>query len=266
MNLNQIFFSSVAPFAGNRPSASYQLSLIGRIMGSQIPRLSLKPKFVLLIVSLFAFLFAVESAYAQSANSGCGPLGNAFGPFDYRVERGNALFLVESTHFLPYIEAVVRGHTSTTPGPDIDYTLRAFPNHHRALISMVRLGEKEKTTKPIGSRYSIDCWFERALRFRPDDTTVRMIFASYLSDTHRASAAEDQLEQAAILAKENPFTQYNIGLVYFDMKLYDKALFQAHRALALGFERTQLRDMLEKAGKWQPPAVEPPGASISAPK
>ena len=223
--------------------------------------LHLRSGFICLLGGLLNGIFAAIPAFAQANNSACGPLANAFGPFDYRTERGNSLYLVESTHFLPYIEMLIRGHTSTTPGDDIDYTLRAFPNHHRALLAMMRLGEKEKTPKPLSSRYTVECWFERAVLFRPDDTTVRMIFSTYLSKNKRIPEAVTQLEQAAAIAKDNAFTHYNIGLVYFDMKIYDKALGQAHTALALGFERTELRDLLEKAGQWKYPATAPAARS-----
>ena len=229
-----------------------------------------KSGFTGLMFGLLSGLFAATPAFAQSGSPACGELGNGFGPYDYRTERGENLRLVEGAHFLPYIEALVRGKTSTTPGPDIDYTLRAFPNNHRALMAMMRLGEKEKTPKPFGSRYSVECWFERAVLFRPDDTTVRMIFSTYLSKNRRVPEAVAQLGQATAMAKDNSFTHYNIGLVYFDMKIYDKALAQAHRALALGFTRIELRDLLEKAGKWQEPsttsAVIPADVPNAAPK
>lgn len=217
----------------------------------------LNTRFVLLFLSLLGSFLIATPVFSQSGNSACGSLDNAFGPFDYRTERGNNLYLVESTHFLPYIEALVRGHTNTTPGDDIDYTLRAFPNHHRALLAMMRLGEKEKTPKPRNARYTVECYFERAILFRPDDSTVRMIFSTYLDQNKRIPEAVAQLEQATAIAKDNAFTHYNIGLVYFDMKIYDKALTQAHKAMSLGFVRTELRDLLEKAGKWQDLATGP---------
>lgn len=223
----------------------------------------------ILLFSVFNGVFVFTPAFAQVANPACGPIANSYGPYDYRTERGEPLYLVESTHFLPYIEALVRGHTSTRPGGDIDYTLRAFPNHHKALLAMMRLGEIEKTPKPASSRYTVECWFERAIQFRPDDTTVRMIFSTYLSKNDRVPEAITQLEYATAVAKDNSFTHYNIGLVYFDMKIYDKALVQAHRALALGFERAELKDLLKDAGQWRdpaPPTASPPADPAAAPQ
>jgi Tfp pilus assembly protein PilF len=212
-------------------------------------------KFAILAV-LAAFFGVSHIASAQTSYSSCGSLENAYGPFDYRKERNGKLHVVEAFHFTPNIESLIRGNSGPLGG-ELDYTLRASPNHHRALLAMVRLVERLKTPQPTGSHYTIDCWFDRALRFQPDDTTVRMIFATYLSDNNRKAEAIEQLERADATAGENAFTHYNIGLVYFDLKEYERATQQAHKAMALGFEWTTLREMLEKAGHWKPPPTEP---------
>ena len=205
-----------------------------------------------LIGCLFAISGAIP-AWAQSANTACGSITNGTGPFDYRTDR-DKLPVVTGAHFTPEVEALIRGTTNTRPGGDIDYTLRAIPNNHRALLAMMRLGEKEKTPQPSGSRYSIQCWFERAVLFRPDDGIVRMIYSTYLNSNGRAPEATRQLEIATSYAKDNAFTHYNIGLHYFDMKNYDRALLQAHKAIELGFTQPVLRDKLKSVGKWVEPA------------
>ena len=210
-----------------------------------------------LLMALLIAALSGTSTFAQTVGVNCGQLRprGQFGPYDYRTERGQPLELVEGGHFLPQIEALISGKREKRAAPDIDYTLRAFPNHHRALMAMVRLGEKEKTSKPDGSNYTIECWFERAVLFRPDDTTVRMLYARYLNKNDQQSKAVAELGHATVLAKENGFTHYNIGLVYFEMKIYDKALASAHRALELGFDRPELRDLLKEAGQWREPSA-----------
>lgn len=192
-------------------------------------------------------------AFAQSSQSSCGTLYSQgqYGPYDYRTDR-DKLPIVLGAHFTPEVEALIKGKSGTLGG-DIDYTLRAIPNNHRALIAMMRLGEKQKTPQPAGSHYSVECWFERAIRFRPDDSIVRMIYSTYLNKNGRQAEANSQLETATVYAKDNPFTHFNIGLHYFDMKNYDKALVEAHRAMALGWTRTELRDLLIGVGKWSDP-------------
>ncbi len=217
-------------------------------------------------------IFAGFPVFAQVNASICGPLANSdFGPYDYRPTNFVSdnlephkykLWLVESAHFAPRVESLIGGQSrwaakNEPPGGDIDYTLRAFPNHHRALMSVMKYGERKKNPQPAGLRYSVECYFERALRFRPDDTIARMLYATYLTKNSRAPEAVSQLEISTNLAADNAFTHYNIGLVYFDLKAYDRALVQAHRATKLGFERTELRDLLKNVNKWQEPQVEP---------
>jgi len=205
------------------------------------------------LACLWIVFLATSSAFAQTSGAGCGSLANAYGPYDYRTDH-DKLPLVTGAHFTEVVESLIRGTTSKRPGGDIDYTLRAIPNNHRALIAMMRLGEKEKTPQPIGSRYSIECWFDRAIRFRPDDSIVRMIYSTFLNKNGRIQEATAQLGIATSYAKDSAFTHYNIGLHYFDLKNYDKALAQAHKAIELGFVQTDLRDQLRSVGKWTEPA------------
>ena len=217
-------------------------------------------------VALYA-VAAVQGAHAQGTPepiSDCGTLYSAgqYGPYDFRNEK-DKLPIVLGAHFQPYVEALVRGHTNVTPGGDIDYTLRAIPNHPNALISMMRLGEKEKTAKPRGSRYSVECWFERAIRFRPDDQVVRMIYTGFLTKANRNSEALGQLQVVVNGAKDSAFTHYNAGLLYFDLGEYAKASAQAHRAAELGLDRPELREKLKAAGRWTDSVAVAPVPSAS---
>ncbi len=221
----------------------------------------LNKNLALWIAGLWIAIFASSSALAQAVSGNCGPLTNGYGPYDYRTD-GDKLPIVTGAHFTEVVESLVRGTTNTRPGGDIDYTLRAIPNNHRALIAMMRLGEKEKTPQPSGSRYSVECWFERALRFRPDDSIVRMIFSTYLNKSGRIPEATTQLEIATAYAKDSAFTHYNIGLHYFDLKNHDKALVQAHKAIELGFTQTALQGKLQGVGKWTEP-TEPPATPMA---
>lgn len=216
---------------------------------------------LLLRFSSTAFLLlgcGFVNAQNQAVPSACGPLNppGQYGPWDYRTD-GDRLPIVLGAHFTPEVESLVRGKSGYL-GADIDYTLRAIPNNHRALIAMMRLGAREKTPQPSGSRYPVECWFERALRFRPDDSIVRMIYSTYLANQGRIDNAKCQLKAATAYAKDNAFTHFNIGLHYFDLKDYEQALVQAHKAMSLGFPRTDLRDKLQGVGKWIEPIEKPP--------
>lgn len=221
------------------------------------------------MLSLLILMLASNWAVAQGEGAGCGSLENGFGPYDYRAERGKTdgsgtyqhkLWLVESTHFTAPVEALIKGHATLHPGGDIDYTLRAFPNHHRALLAVMRLGEKTKPQRALGLRYDYPCYLERAVRFAPDDPIARMIYATHLAKVNRTSEAVLQLDYATTLAADNPFTHYNLGLVFHDLKIYDKALARAHRAIELGFPKAELRDLLVAAGQWRDPPAGAPKA------
>jgi tetratricopeptide (TPR) repeat protein len=221
---------------------------------------------VLNALSGFLFLIAPALAQAQAMSGGC-PLdfSNAH---DYRPEKyvyentyrshGVLLKLVEDAHFTPEVEILQRGKSGSMPGPDIAFTLRVYPNHHRALIAMVALGEKEKTSQPNGANSSVECWLQRALGYRPDDNIVRMIYAQFLIKEARGKEAEQQLVYVADHADENAFTHNNIGLLYAKLKNFEQALFHAHKAQALGLATPILMAQLKKAGQWVDPAPTQP--------
>ncbi len=212
---------------------------------------------------LTALLAAGTSALAQPNGGACGSLANAFGPFDYRHVRGHELQIVEGAHFTPAVEALIRG-SSGYLGSDLDYTLRAFPNHHRALVSMMRYGEKTKSPQPPNTQYPVECYFERAIRFQRDDVIARLLYATFLQKADRHDEANAQLQQAEGFAGDNAFSHYNIGLVYLDGKNYQGAVRQAHRAYELGFPRTELKDRLVAAGQWEDPTA--PAADSRTPQ
>ena len=227
------------------------------------------------LICLFFATFSGSITFAQAIGTSCGELygPGQYGPYDFRTDK-DKLPLVLGTHFTPIVEELIRGTTNATPGGDIDYTLRAIPNNPRALLSMMRLGEREKTPQPSGSHYTVECWFDRAIRFRPDDNVVRMLYVAFLTKNSRKSDAIQQLETVLRTAQDNPFTHYNAGLLYFDLNEYEKALTQAHKAMELGLLRPELREKLKAAGKWQEPAAtglaatpaEPSASDAPAPK
>src|SRR5689334_5467108 len=94
-------------------------------------------------VAIIAFVASLACPVVRAENSACGKLENHYGPFDYRTTSKKNLELVESFHFTPKVEKGIGGNTSITAGGDLNYTLRVFPNHHRALAALIRLSELE---------------------------------------------------------------------------------------------------------------------------
>ncbi len=194
----------------------------------------------------------------------CGVLRSPgqYGPFDYRTIPLEPKTLVESAHFLPKVEAGIAGNASSVAG-DIDYTLRAIPNHPRALLAMMRYATKVHSEQPDGARYPVECYFDRAIRMAPDDPMPHVLYAGYLKDRKRIAQAKAQLQEAESI-RGDPGTfdlDYNMGLLYLDVGEPDKAAAAARRAYALGAPFPSLMNRLKAQGKWPASAVGPAAAA-----
>jgi len=173
-----------------------------------------------------------------------------YGPYDYRKHPEKAP-LVEQFHFTPRVEALIGGESSAKIGSDIDYTLRAFPNHPRALYAMTRYGQLHPGTSRVpGALFPIECYFDRALRFVPDDAQVHALYADYLIKKKRDEDARKQLK-AAEKFELTPQIEYNLALAWSALGENEKALVLAKRAYAGGVQFPALREQLVRAGVWK---------------
>jgi hypothetical protein len=207
-----------------------------------------------LLALVMAALFAAAAPVMAQDDSPCGPVAEPghYGPFDYVTQHGS-LLIVERFHFSPKVEALVGGESGYL-GNDLAYTLKASPNHHRALLSLMRYGARTKSTQPPNIDRSIECYFDRAIRFKPEDTVVRSLYAMYLGQQlNRMADAERQLQAAVHFAADSGLSHHSIGLVYLEFKMYDQALAEAHAALKYGYPGTELSDALKLAGRWKAP-------------
>ena len=82
------------------------------------------------------------------------------------------------------------------------------------------------------------------------DAQVRSIYSAFLSHHNRNREALEQLEVAANLEPDNATILYNLGLLYFKQKNYEKARHYAKQAYALDFPLSGLKNKLIRAGKW----------------
>jgi len=215
-------------------------------------------------LALAAILPAGQAMAQYHSGPGCGELygPGQYGPYDYRTEKVMTP-VVTTHHFTAVVENLQSGVKGDNPGEDIDYTLRAIPNHARALAAMQRLGERDHTEQPKGTHYTVACYFERAIRFRPDDNIVRMMYADYLSKRKRLDEAVAQLDYVASTADpENPMTQYNLALLYIGAGQDDKARQCALKAESLGKQISELRARLNMDAA--PAAAGPASAASGA--
>jgi tetratricopeptide (TPR) repeat protein len=213
---------------------------------------------------LFTLLagFGFSSAFGQftvpkhppvsQPSPGCGNFNyekTALGPLDYRITPPDEIEFVEVRHFPSHVERLQRGEKGTVGG-DIAYTLRSFPNHPRALRSAAEWQRRHNGLLPPDMQFTAACWFDRAIAFRPDDAQVRVVLAFELLKSKKSAAAIEQVSKAEQLAKGNPQIHYNVGLLYFELKEYDKSMANARIAYEQGFDLPGLKDKLVKAGKW----------------
>lgn len=216
----------------------------------------------LMFLIAVVFFLAPPVATAAQKKSYCGELnGPWYGPFDYtdRFNYKQNLYLVEIAHFTPDVENLISGSSSATPAGDLDYTLRAWPNHHRALASLVKYTVREKSTQIPGLKWPAECYFDRAIRMNAKDAQVRSIYSVFLTQRGRNKEALEQLEVATHLEPDNATFLYNLGLLYFRQKNYEKASHYAGQAYALGYPLPGLRNKLIQAGKWKGSATKGSG-------
>lgn len=206
--------------------------------------------------------FWAASVYALESG-GCPTLRHGYGPYDYRTITKEQIVLVEGAHFFPNVENLRDGTPHPNrgypiiPGSEIDYTLRAFPNHHRALMALSRLSIRDKTERPKGVKANVDCYFKAAMDFREDDSYVYLLYGIHLSKKGRIAEALEYFDKAKSLGDDSANLHYNLGLAYFQVKRFDDALEAAHKAYAAGFPLMGLKNMLLQSGKWKdiPPEI-----------
>jgi Flp pilus assembly protein TadD len=212
-------------------------------------------------MSIAAWLALCTTAPAQELGElECGAVENAYGPYDYidPTDRRDRLPIVEQFHFTNDVENLRRGRSDTIIG-DLDYTLRAFPNHHRALNSMAKyqLGHPNSGVPPYRSA---ECYFDRAIRFRSNDGTVRMIYGIYLLKRGDKRGALTRYQEALALLPESAEVHYNLALLQLDLKQVDQARQHAEKAYALGYPLQGLKNRLKRMGAWTEKPAEKPAA------
>jgi tetratricopeptide (TPR) repeat protein len=113
------------------------------------------------------------------------------------------------------------------------------------------LSQREKKAMPTGAGYTVECYFDRALRFKPDDPTVLMLHGIFLNQQGKLDDAIAQVERANELQPKDANINYNLGLLYFDKKNFAKSKEHANTAYELGFPLQGLKNKLIKVGQWE---------------
>lgn len=181
----------------------------------------------------------------------CPPRADGYGPYDYTnsSDRAKHLDIVEKFHFTAAVERLESGASSTDLTKDLAYTLMAFPNHHKALLSAIQWattpGSRGEPRVPV---IHPECYLQRALAFRPKDSVVYGLYGYYLHKIGRHDLAKVKYLEGLKIAPNSSELQYNYALLLVDLGQYEDAREHAQRAYQLGYPLPGLRRRLEAAG------------------
>ncbi len=212
-------------------------------------------------IPLFFFVLGL-SQIVQAANTPvfigydlngrpCAGEYQGYGPFDYKDRNRflKELKKVEDYHFTQDVEFLIRGSTNTAPYKDIAYTLRAWPNHHRALNAITRYQlrlNRINRSIPVAA----ECWFQRAIHFSPEDATTYMLYGNFLQKNGKLKLAKNNYEVALKLKPNGVQTHYNLGLLLVQQKEYEEAKKHAKIAYSNAFPLPGLKNQLKALGYW----------------
>lgn len=196
---------------------------------------------------LFVFLLSPLTYAADCGNV----FSVQYGPYDYTSRAdGKMLRVVEKRHFTKRVEMLVSGESSSEIMDDLHYTLNKFPNHYRALMSLVKYeelkeGELPQTGAPF--RQSVDCYFARAFQFKPNSWRLHHIYGIHF---YKRGEYEKAIQEFLRAEEINPTAEinYNLGLSYFKVEDYEKASAYASRAYKDGYPLPGLKNMLRRQG------------------
>lgn len=188
----------------------------------------------------------------------CHGISAGYGPYDYndpelqKRRPHSPLWMVEIAHYTKHVQLLMDGadpvdHTMNSD--NLDYTLRAFPNHHRALWTMIQWyikhGRPKSAQSPVPPP---ECWLQRAIAFRPKDAVDYMLYGIYLHLSGLQERSLDYYKKAIGLDPTLAEAHYNYGLALVDRKKYQEARNEARLAYKLGYPLPGLRDRLRRAG------------------
>lgn len=225
----------------------------------------------------------VPVAYALSAPASDVPYGTdfapddrQFGPLDYYTTKPSNVALVERAHMGFVLANAKRSRNSCEVFQNLDYVMRAIPNHPQALQEMAAYletsapcphatGARSNTQAAAASilkgRWRVtdaDAYFHVALNFLTRDTHViprhaetHVLYGDWLRKKGRHDEAMKQFETARNLKPSLADTYYALGLLYLDQKDVASALENAQKAYSLGKPPAELRERLIAAGAWK---------------
>jgi tetratricopeptide (TPR) repeat protein len=131
---------------------------------------------------------------------------------------------------------------------ELIYTLRAIPNHHRALMTAIEYSLLPARKQPKPLEPPPECWLERAMAFSPRDPNTRVIYGIYLHRKGHLDDARKMYNEAIKLAPRLAEAHYNLAILLVDRSEFEKAREHARVAYELGYPLQGLRQRLTALG------------------
>ncbi|MGZ3814278.1 MAG: tetratricopeptide repeat protein [Mucilaginibacter sp.] len=214
-----------------------------------------------MLVSTFVDAASAPWVGVDLKGSNCSGGVQGFGPYDYtssadkKMNIGgtdNPLNLVERAHFTPNVEGLIGGQSAAGAlESDLDYTLRAWPNHHRALLSVIKYQLDVKNKLRKGKLLAPpECYLQRAIHFSPHDAVTYSLFGHYLRKMGHLEDAVKYYQKALELDRGNVKIAYSFSLLLIDLKRYEEAVKYAKIAYQTKGAPKALKQKLEKIGVW----------------
>jgi len=173
-----------------------------------------------------------------------------YGPYDYlqRQRLQSQLFIVEEYHLSPQILRLEQG-TTTSAIKEIQYTLMAWPNHHKALYAayQYRLIHRGDWLQNVNSATPVECHLQRAIKFSPKDPVPYMILGLLMHDFEQYKLALKSFRTANRLLPNDVITQYNMGLTLVELGQYDEAAQLVEEIYRTDFPLQGLKNKLARA-------------------
>ena len=211
-------------------------------------------------------LFTASTVFAAPRiaidNNTCGIIGGqltggveSLGPWDYNKRATHVHRVrVEKSYFPPSVE-----NLTGIPQQDVlsaAKTLRIYPNHHRALYTVMRFYRDYPELVDNTELFTMECLFTRSTFFVPNDPMVYMLNGMYYHWKSDFISSKGMYLQAYNLDPENPQVNYNLGLMYYDQGDYENAAKHADIAYSGGYPLQGLRKKLSRLEEAAPAKVE----------
>ena len=222
-----------------------------------------------MLKSLFLSIFILVLPNYTYAVVQCEPVtygDGQYGPYNYYDSKNHIkgaggvtgglknetrITIVTKYHLNSNIVRLTKGQTGTHISGDLDYTLRALPNHPVALDTISRFEIRQASSPDFKAKqkampYSAECYFQRALKiFGYNQPQTYMLWGLHKYREKKYQEAIEYFNKAESLGFNSADLAYYFGLTYLKLGDINKAQKYSDIAYSMGYQLPGLKKMLE---------------------